>query len=310
MLFSEFPVTENDSGRRLDRIVRRFLPAVPLSALYKYIRKGLIRLDDKKCSADSEAFAGMRISIAEFLLSDAKTGEDNFSIEGEVQTVVPVIICETKDLIVFNKPSGIPVHGEGGLDRIIKQSSDAAGSLSFRSGPLHRLDRDTSGLLVFSRTLAGAQWFSSHIADHSIRKTYIGIVCGVMKEDAVWHSITADGKEMITEASPIFSRNGGYSLVQYRILTGRKHQIRIQSAEAGYPLYGDSSYGKKLQGQTFSLHAWELKFPSDRPQGLPEVLTAELPGAFVLRIENLFGKNALAQKENGVLYWKQDEELQ
>lgn len=325
MEYASFTATDNDDGRRLDRIVRRFLPDVPLSAVYKYIRKGLIRLDSKKCTPNSSVASGMRIDIADFLLhapgapsAPSAPGAPSApsapllqpSLDAPLTTEIHQVLLRTKDLVVYNKPAGIPVHGEGGLDRLIGQTAEASASLSFRSGPLHRLDRDTSGLLVFSRTLAGAQWFSARLADHSVKKYYIGIVCGMLTKDVQWTTPSAAGKPMRTGVHPLVSTDTGYTLVQFALHTGRKHQIRIQAAEAGCPLYGDHLYGKPVYGQTYSLHAWKLEFPADRFDDIPESLTAPIPDDFISRLESMFGKNALAQKENGELYWMQDEELQ
>lgn len=225
----------------------------------------------------------------------------------------PDIILETADLLFINKSSGIPVHGEGGLDGLVAQSDSAGSSLSFRTGPLHRLDRDTTGLVAFSRSLEGARWFSASIADRRFEKYYLGLAEGMVAEAGEWRDLSGDGKPMITVARPLcFARDaeGELTLVLYRIVTGRKHQIRIQSSLRAHPLAGDRRYGSRRRETPFYLHAWQMVFPSVRPEGLPERLTAPLPLRFREKLGASFPENVLAHIEAGELYWEQHEEHQ
>ena len=174
MDFRSYTITKDDSGRRIDRVVRRFLPELSLSAVYKLLRKGLIRVDEKRISPDFHVEEGSSLSLADFLFVPQRLPVS--SPKSAASVAIPVeIILETQDLLFVNKPAGIPVHGEGGLDRLIPASERAERSLSFRSGPLHRLDSGTTGIIAFSRSLEGARWFSDAIHEHRMEKYYLGI---------------------------------------------------------------------------------------------------------------------------------------
>ncbi len=317
MNFKTYSLSKDDDGRRIDRILRRFLPDMPLSGVYRLLRKGLVRVDGKRVSPEFKVSEGGEIQIADSLVSGSGAG---FSRE---ETLAPEsrdrdeyeewILLETPDLLFINKPAGIPVHGTGGLSELIPQSSSGKESLSFRTGPLHRLDLGTTGIIVFSRSLAGARWFSEAISTHEIGKLYLGIAEGRLPPESRWVDTDENGKRMETVATALATSGhagvGYLTLVLFRILTGRKHQIRKQSSSNGHPLSRDRRYGGHGAGD-FYLHAWKLRLPESRPVSLPEEITAPLPGRFASRIAELFGDNALAHIEGGELYWGQNEEHQ
>ena len=312
----KFEITQDDSGRRIDRIVRRFLPGLALPAVYKLLRKGLVRLDGKKVSPECHVEAGSFLEIAAALyeqtrepdqtrLAPADAGPESFPATG---TASLSVLLETPDLLFLNKPAGIPVHGEGGLDRMVPSSASATGSLSFRTGPLHRLDRDTTGLIAFSRSLAGARWFSEGVSGRLFEKYYLGIAEGSVAESGEWTDRTDDGKPMRTLVTPL-AHGRGCTLVRFRIITGRKHQIRIQTSIRGHPLAGDTRYGGRRFPSnggtgTYFLHAWCMVFPPDRPEGLPPSLVAPIPEAFAGAIADFFGPDTLAHIRSGDVYWK------
>jgi 23S rRNA pseudouridine955/2504/2580 synthase len=195
-----------------------------------------------------------------------------------------------------------------------------APSLSFKPGPLHRLDKPTSGIIVFSTSLEGARRFSALLKDGKIRKRYLAILEGDLQQSEVWEeSLMRDGealKTVIAEASgekpnaatdkarlartramPLKrGRKAGriYTLAQFEIDTGRTHQIRAQAAHHGYPLAGDRKYGGS--GSRFFLHAAELELPAGSFQDgeiggkAPWVIRAPLPEDFERAIGEIFGK--------------------
>lgn len=299
MEFSTFTITKDDHDRRIDRIARRFLPELPLSAIYSLLRKGLIRLDGKKVSPEHHVREGSSLGIAPKLLEKVRI-EKKTTFTG----AIPEFLLETDDLLFINKPLGIPVHGINGLDRIIPQTLASSQSLSFRTGPLHRLDKDTTGILVFSRSLEGARWFSEGMRTHTFKKYYIGIIIGSLTVNAEWND-KIDGKNtVITHAEPLaLTKNGQecFTLVRFRIITGKKHQIRRQSALRATPLLGDEKYGNKIN-DTYYLHAHQILFPEQRLMNIPEKITAELPERFKMKVKHLFGDDALAQIGQRELY--------
>ncbi|ULQ60027.1 RluA family pseudouridine synthase [Brucepastera parasyntrophica] len=287
-------MTEDDKNRRIDRIIRRVLPELSLSAVYALFRKGLIKVDGKKVSHDFHVSGNSKIQIAEFLVQENKEYQEKEYRPAEYSPL-PEILLETEDLLFINKPKGIPVHGDGGLSNLIPPSHKSLDSLSFRTGPLHRLDRDTSGILTFSRSLRGARWFSDLIQTRQIEKIYLGISEGICENSTAWESSTGDNKKMITMVKPLAIHNTEHSrctLFLFKPVTGRKHQIRIQAAENGYPLTGDFRYGKK-NSEGYFLHARQLSFPEERLPDIPETITAPIPLSFCEKIEALFGKYVL-----------------
>lgn len=301
MDFISHRITENDAGRRLDRVARRFMPDVPLSGIYRYFRKGLIRVNGRRARPDMKIPQDGTIDIAAAIISDNRekrtqeTGSDD-----------PDILFLSRDILFINKPRGLPVHGKNGLDRMIPPSEAELASLSFRTGLLHRLDKGTSGIIAISRTLHGAQWFTRTLAEHRLGKYYLGIVRGDILNEAQWIDTDTTGREMSTSIYPV-SQPGvldgmPVTLVLFRIQTGRKHQIRIQASSRGFPLPGDMRYGGGMMPGGYCLHAWQLVFPRDRPDDLPELLKAPLPGYFCKAIVSAFGDNVLAKLETLNVY--------
>jgi len=301
MEFRTFKIAKDDNDRRIDRVVRHFLPKLALSGIYKLLRKGHIRINGKKVHPDYHVLEGSELEISRNLLESVR----NSSLE-IYSDFVPEILFETKDLLFINKPQGFSVHGTGGLDSLIAQMAASGESLSFRTGPLHCLDRNTTGILTFSRSLEGARWFSESVREHRFEKYYLGLTEGLIESVTEWLDIAEDGKQMITIARPIKSlqiSGLSQSLVLFRIVTGRKHQIRIQSSKHGHPLIGDIQYGSKRSAPTYYLHAWQMIFPENRFEGIPKKIIAPVPDTFKAVLRESFGVDVLAYIERGELYW-------
>lgn len=326
MDFLEFTAGNDDNDRRLDKILRKIAGQKNLSGIYKAIRKGLVRLNGKKTDFSEKVFTGDKIKIASFLLenetsikksekSPEKSNTDKKEYKPDFQ-----IIFENKDILVVNKPYDITVQGsDDSLNKKVleyyKASRKSSGSLAFSPGPLHRLDRKTTGLLVFSMSLDGARWFSKNISEHTITKIYLAVVQGNLLKTERWNDFIkkdsseknkgfktveiskekaedfAESKEAVTEAKPLkyFKISGiECTLVQFHIFTGRTHQIRAQSAFHGFPLFGDTAYGGKKTNaeQDFFLHASELVFPEERLSGIPEKLEAQMPQSMLNILQN------------------------
>ena len=301
----------DDEGRRLDRILRKALRDLPLSAIHRLIRQGSVQIDGKPATASLRIQKGQSIiiNLAEPLIY-APLIKKSIKI-----SVTLEIIYENQGLIIINKPSGIPVHGGKGiksesLETLVRSYLEPKipPSLSFRPGPLHRLDTNSSGLIAFSTNLEGARLFSQLMKDRRIKKTYLTIVEGKIKKAEIWQDelIRDDGekrsfasqesssKTAITRIKPI-AGNETYTLIQADIETGRTHQIRAQAASRGHPLFGDKKYGARLirpacgKSTTFLLHAFRMEFPPP----LPAMIEAPLPNRFKTAIVELFGKDTL-----------------
>jgi 23S rRNA pseudouridine955/2504/2580 synthase len=219
-------------------------------------------------------------------------------------------LWEGAGLLILNKPVGLAVHGPDSLETQVQAylAPKLAPSLSFKPGPLHRLDKPTSGIIVFSASLAGAQSFSALLRSRSIRKTYLALLDGILDRDETWEDTLVrdkeqgqsfiadpgddDAKEARTRMYPL-ARTSELTLARLEIDTGRTHQIRAQAAAHGHPLAGDRKYGGSEQRGGFLLHAWMLELPPQTEPalpGMPRRLLAPLPEKFRQRIRELFGE--------------------
>ncbi len=230
MDFRTFHAAEDDDGRRLDRVARKFIPETNLSRIYKALRKGFIKLNGKKSKPDERVRSGDEIQAADFLLNPQcpeksetekeppekktsqareKTGNSSDTSEtGEkresLENTNLKIVFQNQNLLFIEKPYGITVHGkENSLDKAVKdfyRKTAETSSLSFSPGPLHRLDERTTGLLAFSWSLQGAKWFSENLKNHSIRKEYIAVVQGKLCSPQAWKDFIGPKNKVKTQA--------------------------------------------------------------------------------------------------------------
>ncbi len=308
MDWNKFYLQEDDSRRRVDRVLRRLLPHKTQGQIYAALRKGLVKLNSQKIPPNRLTQKGDELSVAAFLFEDEsqeiKPREIPFpaasqnSISKQKISIEKITAFQNEHIVFLDKPCGVSVHGKDSLAEYFLESfSKNAASISFRPGPLHRLDKNTTGLIAFSASLAGAKWFSEKIKNHEIKKTYLGIAEGRISQEEIWRD-EIEGKSAHTVARPLAHGNfgeRGLTLVEYKILTGRKHQIRIHGASHGHPLFGDEKYGgqkrpARARGQYF-LHAYKIEFPAN-DLSLPNLLRSALPENFCAFLKTYF-ENAL-----------------
>ena len=307
----------DDDRRRLDRILRKALRDLPLSAIHRLLRQGAVLVDGKKSDANYRVQCGQTITI---------NSDSGINTPSSPAPPLPCgdkaeILFEGAGLLILNKPAGIAVHGKKSLEEkaLSWLSPKLPPSLSFRPGPLHRLDKPSSGIVAFSASLEGAHFFSALMQERKLAKQYLAIVEGIIKKEEVWEdSLARDhekkktfacetccAKTALTKISPITS-NLEYTLILAEIETGRTHQIRAQAAERRHPLLGDKKYGGRPLGSPktpddfgFLLHAWRMIFPKGSP--LPGIIEAPLPERFKKKLEEFFGEIPAAVKANRVV---------
>ncbi len=325
MDFTEFSTGKDDNGRRLDRVIRIFLSDKNLPEIYKLIRKGLIKLNHAKAKPETHVLQGDVISIASFLLQNTENSSlcDSQTQNSNSKNSLKIVF-ENQHLLIIDKPYDVTVHGEkDGLYKLVldyyNSKKNKCTSLSFKPGPLHRLDRRTTGLLVFSMSLEGARYFTQGIKNHSISKKYYALAQGDIQKNELWNdfikaqdsknslqndsqqgfktvlaaskALDSDYQNAITAVTPLAKgslNNRTVTLCEYSIKTGRKHQIRAQSALHGFPLAGDSAYGaQKLNNanREFYLQAYSLSFPKDNPLEIPQEIKINIAPDFLSQLE-------------------------
>jgi len=268
--YEYFTIAENDSDKRIDSVIRRFLPLMPLKNIFKSIRSGDIRVNNLKVKQNHKLKIGDTIAIYKPYLQQKKTDTKNVVKEIDRDRV----IYENRDILIYNKPRGVLVHGEkNSLDFQIRNylKDKVEESLSFSPGPLHRLDRNTQGLIAFSVSLNGAREFTNLLKNGGIRKFYIAVVDGIHSKKEVWKDsisrnemenksyVTSEGKISETIFKPIFSKDN-YTIALLEIKTGRTHQIRVQCSAHNKPLTGDIKYNKNTKYKKYYLSAISLSF--------------------------------------------------
>jgi 23S rRNA pseudouridine955/2504/2580 synthase len=312
----------DDAGRRLDKILRVLFGDRPLSEIYAALRKGRILVNGAKVGPELRVAEGDRIFVHASLYSKGIEGAHDIEGTGprlassgelaELAELADILVLATKDLLFINKPRGeLSQDAEGqssGLSRRIREalSTRSSASLSFVPGALHRLDRNTTGILTFPRSAAGARAFSALVRERRLRKLYIALVDGEARAEAEWADLLArdggsrtsrvdpSGEEALASMRPLISSRGK-SLLLVELHSGLTHQIRVQAASRGLSLSGDLKYGGSPFGGGYILHAAALLFPEPPFPDVPGAVSAPLSPEARLRLEAVFGAEELAR---------------
>ena len=205
MDFTDFAAGSDDGGRRVDKVIRRFLHGVNLSSVYGALRKGLILVNARRVKPDMRIESGDIVSIASFLLQNEKSSEsENDSVENrqthKAASLPYTVVFANEHFLVIDKPYGVAVQGKNSIAEKVAAYYEASvpkekRSLSFAAGPLHRLDKNTTGILFFSWSLEGAVWFSRELKAHRIRKKYIALAEGAMESECEWEDFIKKNDE-------------------------------------------------------------------------------------------------------------------
>ncbi len=317
----------NDDGRRLDRIVRKYLPGIPLSRIYRALRSREITVNGKRVRGDTRVSEGDTLEIADTLRGTRRSPNDEATAVASGTTGRPTesdlagrIVHESAELLVVNKAWGELTHGEDSLEEKVRRylAGHGVSGISYRPGPVHRLDRNTSGLVIFGASLRGAQKATEDLQSGRIVKRYAAILEDVVAADRWEDALERDTEQRVTRAVEGDRGDDGRgvaraksaitwvesvataancSLVIVRIDTGRTHQIRAQAAHHGHPLLGDRKYGSRARGP-YSLHAATLSAGDPDAKVDFEHLVGPLPERFRARAVELFGDAAVERLEH------------
>lgn len=308
----EFTAGPDDEGRRLDRVLRILLKGLPLSAIYKALRQKRIIVNGAKAAPSRTVATGDIISIDRGLMPGGGPDGDHAPAprrqpDAEASRLVGSMeLFRSGDILILNKPRGLPSHGQGGLDLLVRAQLAPAreASLAFTPAPLHRLDRNTTGALAFSLSIRGAHAFTEALREGRIRKTYLALVDGLVDREECWEDLMArdeetmksgigdEGERALTRIGPLLQSHTR-SLIVATLETGRTHQVRVQASAHGHPLSGDAKYGGSHLPCGYILHAWRLDFPPSLLPELPGRVVAPLPEQARAALETEFGKKAL-----------------
>ena len=290
----EYIVSQEEKGKRLDTYIPSVDTDITRTSAQRLIEDGNILVNGKNAKVSYKIQENDKISVE---IPEPK------QIELKAQNIPIEIIYEDSDILVVNKPKGMVVHPANGnpdgtlvnvIMAICKDSLSGIGG-EIRPGIVHRIDKDTSGLLIVAKNDNAHVKMSEQIKNHEVKKTYIALVRGVFKEneatidmpigrstsDRKKMAVNKNGKNAITHIK-VLKRFDKYTLLKVNIETGRTHQIRVHLSHIGYPIVGDYTYsnGKNefdVIGQC--LHAQKLEFKHPITQK-DMCLEAELPQYF------------------------------
>lgn len=280
-------LTADQPGERLDAFLARRLPQLSRAHVQRLIAADRVRVDDASVKASLRLTPGARVLVE-------IPPPQPLSLAAE--PIPLAVIYEDGDLLVIDKPAGMTVHPGPGhtsatvVNAALAHCPDLAGiDGTIRPGIVHRLDKDTSGLLMIAKNDTAQRSLSAQLAARTVRKEYLSLVCGRPPDHGVIdapigrHRSLRKQMAIVAEGRPArtFFRTlgavGADTLMLARLESGRTHQIRVHFAAAGYPVLGDPVYGTRseLIGRQF-LHAWRLGFQHPRSDALLE-LEAPLP---------------------------------
>ena len=271
-------IDEDSANQRLDRCLMRAFPDLTFSRVGKLLRTGQVRLDGSRAKGGERLRVGQKVRLPPQHLLHNENGsksspQQGTRPEGPLLNLKPFVIYEDNQIIALNKPSGLAVQGGTGIRTSVDSSS---GTLRKEGEPrlllVHRLDKDTSGLLLLAKTLSAARMLTRAFRSHDVKKTYLAVVVGrPPQESGIISTHLEKGEHEGREKMLISVEHEGLlaqteytllgtadevSLLELRPLTGRTHQLRVHCAHLQCPIVGDGKYGGRAA------------FPWGKPCGL------------------------------------------
>lgn len=295
-------LTADLAGERLDAFLARSELGLSRSAAQKLLEEGCVRLNGRPGKKNDRLNPGDQVEV---------TVPQPREVDVVPREMPLDIVYEDEDVVVINKPKGLVVHPAAGhqddtlVNGLLYAMGDSLSGINgeLRPGIVHRIDKDTSGLLAVAKNDLAHAVLASQLKDHTMARTYEAIVCGNLKEDSgtvdapIGRHPTDRKKMCVTQRNSksavthweVVRRYRGYTHIRCRLETGRTHQIRVHMAYIGHPILGDTVYGHKkaeLGQDSQCLHAGALCFRHPRT-GRPVMVFAPLPAYFREVLEKL-----------------------
>ena len=292
---------KEDAGKRIDAWLAANLEDMTRSAVQRLLEEGQVVCDGKQLAKNYKLNGSETLEVS---LPDPEP------VDVVPQDIPLDVVYEDGDVIVVNKPKGLVVHPAPGhpdgtlVNALLHYCGDSLSGIGgeLRPGIVHRIDRDTSGLIIAAKNDFAHQRLAAQLQDHTLARIYQCIVIGNLREDSGTvdapigrhpvdrkkMAVVANGRNAVTHWT-VLARYPGFTHVECRLETGRTHQIRVHMAHIGHPILGDTVYGSKkpvpgLQGQC--LHAVGLRFLHPRTEELVE-LHCGLPEEFQAQLQKL-----------------------
>ena len=287
---------------RADVLLAGMIDGLTRSAAQRWLEEGRVVLEGRPVKKNARLEPGQVLSV---------TPPQPEAVDVIPQDIPLDAVYEDGDVIVVNKPVGMVVHPAPGhpdgtlVNALLYHCKNSLSGINgeLRPGIVHRIDRDTSGLIIAAKNDAAHAALAAQLKDHSLARTYVCLVCGRIRDDAgtidapIGRHPTDRKKMAVTQKNSrsavthwrVLERFAAYTLVECRLETGRTHQIRVHMAYRGHPILGDMVYGHKkpeLGQSSQCLHAKELRFVHPRT-GEPVTVSCGLPDYFTALLEKL-----------------------
>ncbi len=297
----EYIVQNGEAGIRIDKYISKKEENISRVAIARMIENGNILVNGKQVKTSYKVLENDNITMEKEEVKEIEIKPENIPLD---------IVYEDNDIIVVNKQKGLVVHPGNGnvngtlVNAIMAYCKDSLSGIGgeLRPGIVHRIDKDTSGLLIIAKNDEAHVNISNQIKEHKVKKTYVALVRGKIKEneatinmpisrsmnDRIKMAVNKNGKEAITHFK-VLKKYDNYTYIEVNIETGRTHQIRVHLSQIGFPIVGDGVYsnGKNpfgVEGQM--LHSQKLEFVHPRTGKLLK-LEAKIPEYFAKVLEKL-----------------------
>lgn len=313
----QFFVGHDDDGVRLDRWFRRHLPQVGFATISRWARTGQIRVDGKRAKPEDRLTTGQQIRVPPGGSAPHRAPRQRAPLsEEDLDQAEAMVLHRDRAAIVLNKPPGLATQGGTGTTNHVDRLLDAFAPEGPRPRLVHRLDKDTSGVLLTAATPGSAAFFSKRFSGRSAKKIYWALVVGVPDIAAGTIDLPlakqpgTGGEKMMPDEQGqpartryrVVDRAGNKAAwVELEPLTGRTHQLRVHLAAIGHPIVGDGKYGGQAAFLTGSIsrkmHLHARRLVIDHPDGAPLDVTAPLPDHFTASMTQLGFDETLSDAE-------------